>query len=298
MTSEVETIEPAESVKAAAQTLADAVVGSLVVCEGPAPVGIITESDLVRLMAREGSPDEVTVREAMSEELLTVGPEAPLEEAAELLTAYDIRRLPVVEDEELVGIVTSTDLADYLPRMAKRRRRADTLSKDGDRIPADQPEMAYDEPDWKFESEGSKTEVSVGDIVRFRKELSDPEVRAFAEASGDTNRLHLDEEFASQTRFGERVVHGVLTTGLISAALARLPGLTIFLSQDVHFLGPISVGETATAVCSVTEDLGDDKYRLDVSVYDGDGERVVAGHSVVLIDAIPEGTERAAGSPA
>ena len=294
MTRDVETIEPTVSVQAAAQRLSDAVVGSLVVCEGAAPVGIITESDLVRLLATQAALDEVTVREVMSAELFAVGPEASLEEAAELLTEQDIRRLPVVEDEELVGIVTTTDLADYLPRLAKRRRRAEALSTEGEQIPAEQPEMAYDEPDWRFDQQGTETGVSVGDTVRFRKELTDADVRAFAEASGDTNRLHLDDDFASKTRFGNRIVHGVLTTGLISAALARLPGLTIFLSQDVSFLGPISVDETATAVCTVTEELGGQKFRLDVGVYDGEGEQVVAGDSIVLIDELPEEMTQAA----
>ena len=65
--------------------------------------------------------------------------------------------------------------------------------------------------------------IRVGDRVRFSKTISEDDVRAFAEASGDTNRLHLDDEYAEDTRFGRRIAHGTLVGGLISAALARLP---------------------------------------------------------------------------
>lgn len=294
MTREVETVAPDVTARAVARTLAQANVGSLVVCEGTRPVGIVTESDLVRLLAREAALDDVTVSSFMSDDLVTIGPEAPIERAAELFEEHDIRRLPVIDDE-LVGIVTTTDLSDYLPRFTERRRHADAYDP-LDQLPSESPEMAYDQPDWEFESHGTDDEITVGDVVRFRKELSEADVERFAEASGDTNRLHLDEEFAGQSRFGGRIVHGVLTTGLISAALARLPGLTIYLSQDLRFLGPVSIDETATAVCRVCEDLGGNKFRLDTTVYDADGERVVDGQSVVLVDDVPENVATTAES--
>jgi CBS domain-containing protein/acyl dehydratase len=282
MTREVETIGPDATCQEAARALAAANVGSLVVCEAREPVGIITESDLVRAMADGVAVDELTVRAVMSADLVTVGPDAPVERAAELFEGNDFRRLPVIEDEELVGIVTTTDLADYLPRLSKRRRRADALYAAGEQLPSDSPEMAYDQPDWEFESQG--TDDGVGDVVRFRKTLSDDDVRAFAEATGDTNRLHLDEEFAAGTRFGRRIAHGELVTGLISAALARLPGLTIYLSQELRFLGPVGVDEVATAVCRVVEQLDDDRFLLDVVIYDENGDSAVEGRSVVIID--------------
>jgi acyl dehydratase len=150
------------------------------------------------------------------------------------------------------------------------------------------PEMLYDDREWEFEHAGpDETSVDVGDTVRFRKLLDDEDVRAFAEASGDTNRLHLDDEFARGTRFGERIVHGTLAGGLISAALARLPGLTIYIAQDLRYLGPVHLGERVTAVCEVVEDLGGAKYRLRTAVYDDDGERVIDGEATALIDELP-----------
>ena len=74
--------------------------------------------------------------------------------------------------------------------------------------------------------------------------------------------------------------------------LWRLPGLTVYLSQDLRFLGPARIGETATAVCEVVEDLGRNKFELTTTVYDGDGEVVVDGEAVVMVTALPEEEER------
>ena len=113
-------------------------------------------------------------------------------------------------------------------------------------------------------------------------------MKTFAEASGDTNRLHLDEEFAARTRFGERTVHGTLVAGLISAALARLPGLTIYLSQDLSFLAPVPLGERLTAECEVVEDLDNRRFRLTTAVLDGKDEPVIDGEATVVVDPVPD----------
>jgi acyl dehydratase len=161
---------------------------------------------------------------------------------------------------------------------------------DEDRQPAVSPELTYSKPDWTFEhTEDGDGIVSVGDRIRFSKRLTEEEIQVFADASGDTNRLHLDSDFAEETRFGRQIVHGTLVSGVISAALARLPGLTIYLSQDLQFLGPVDIGEKVTAVVEVVEDLGDGRYRLTTVVEDEDGETVIDGEAIVLIDEVPEG---------
>jgi len=132
--------------------------------------------------------------------------------------------------------------------------------------------VAHTSVDWETERTAA-ADVAVGDRVEFTKRITDAEVRAFAAASGDTNRLHLDEEFAAGTRFGERIVHGGLVAGLISAALARLPGTTIYLSQDLRFEGPAPVGGEFTAAVEVVEAM--------------DGETILDGEAVVLIDDDP-----------
>lgn len=135
-----------------------------------------------------------------------------------------------------------------------------------------------------------RDDLGVGDYVTFTKSISDADVGAFAEASGDTNRLHLDDAFANEIQFGQRIVHGTLVGGLISAALARLPGLTIYLSETLEFKGPAFIGSTLTAHCEIVEDLGQERYRLTTRVTDQDGEELIDGEVVVLIDDPPGDT--------
>ena len=139
-------------------------------------------------------------------------------------------------------------------------------------------------PEWTVElTEHRRAALSVGDRVEFSKRLTDDDVRAFAAASGDTNPLHLDEEYAEETMFGERIAHGTLVSGLISAALARLPGLVIYLSQDVEFHNPVGIDDRVTAECEIVEDLGENRYRLRTTVRDAE-ETVIDGEAVVMLD--------------
>lgn len=150
-------------------------------------------------------------------------------------------------------------------------------------------ELAYTEDDWSFgRTAEARGHLDVGDTVRFTKRLSDADVRSFAHASGDTNRLHLDRDFAERTRFEGRIVHGTLLAGLISSALARLPGLTIYLTQDLEFVAPGRIGERFTAACEVTETLGEARYRLDTRVSNQDDETLLEGEAIVLVDELPD----------
>jgi acyl dehydratase/YHS domain-containing protein len=130
-------------------------------------------------------------------------------------------------------------------------------------------------------------ELRAGDRSRFTKTITDEDVRKFAEASGDTNALHLNDEFAADTRFKRRIVHGTLVSGTISAALAALPGLTIYLSQNLEFKRPVDIGATITATCEIVEVLEEDRYRLTTRVENEDGEIVIHGTATVLIDPLP-----------
>lgn len=151
------------------------------------------------------------------------------------------------------------------------------------------PSIAYEDAFWSFDRTVDHVDdLSVGDMVRFTKRVTAEDVRGFANISGDTNRLHLDEHFAEKTRFGTRIVHGTLISGMISAALARLPGLTIYLSQDLEFLGPVEIGETLTATVEVVEELGDDRFRLTTIIENESGDLVIDGEATVLVDPIDQ----------
>lgn len=139
-------------------------------------------------------------------------------------------------------------------------------------------------------------QLRIGHVVTHSKRLTAADVRAFARASGDENPLHLVEAYARESRFGERIVHGMLVAGVISAALSKLPGLVVYLSQDLRFLGPVEIGDRVTAECEVLEPLGDDRYRLHTRVTTADGETVVDGEAVVLIDEEPAGSSPGANT--
>jgi len=263
----------------AADRMADRDVGSLVVVEDGEVVGIVTHSDVLRHLATDGDPATARVAECMGSPAVTIEPDADAEDAAVVLSTEDIKRLPVVEDGDLLGIVTVTDLSYFLPQIA--------LGRPGGRPrPASRPEIAFDDEEWTADLQTGE-EPDVGDTVRFTKRLSEDDVTDFARATGDTNRLHLDEGFAIGTRFGERIVHGTLVAGVISAALARLPGLTIYLSQDLGFRSPVPIGATVTAACEITEALGGNRYRVSTTVYH-ENEPVVDGQATVLIDQLHE----------
>ena len=286
MQSPVETVSPDTTARVAARQLVDASVGSLVVCRDGKPVGILTEGDLTRVLAEGADPVSTTVADTMAAPLVTVEATAAIEDAVARMREETVKRLPVVEDGTVVGVVTTTDLSNFLPHLVRLGRR-DAAA--GERTRRDvRVDTAYEDADWEYEYVGNEGAVDVGDVVRFGKTVSTADVEAFAEASGDTNRLHLDDGFAARTRFGGRIVHGTLVAGLISATLARLPGLTIYLSQDLAFLGPVPLDERLTAECEVVEDLGNRRFRLTTAVRDSEGETVIDGEATVVVDPVPD----------
>ena len=160
-----------------------------------------------------------------------------------------------------------------------------TSRTNDDRIDAPIGGLAYAAPDWSMDRSTERAdELEVGSYVRFTKSLPESDLEAFARISGDTNRLHLEESFATHTRFDRRIAHGSLVAGTISAALARLPGLTIYLSQNLQFNAPVYPGDTVTAECEIVETLGGGRYRLTTTVYDENGDAVIDGEAVVLVE--------------
>ncbi|MEW6592142.1 MAG: CBS domain-containing protein [Candidatus Hadarchaeota archaeon] len=137
MTKEVATVDINASILEAAKLMTRKEVGSLVVVRGEKPMGLITDRDiLVRAVVEGLKLDTATVEKIMSQPLLTVGPETPMLEVAKIMDEHSIRRVPVVEEGHVVGIVTSSDigraskiLAPYLlPRIPEiyltpRRRK-------------------------------------------------------------------------------------------------------------------------------------------------------------------------------
>ena len=101
--------------------------------------------------------------------------------------------------------------------------------------------------------------LTIGDTASRSKVITDADIHTFADLTGDHNPIHLDDEFASQSLFGKRIAHGMLSASLISAVLANdLPGQgSIYLGQTLKFVAPVFVGDEVTArvtVIAVRED--------------------------------------------
>ncbi|GGT22650.1 CBS domain-containing protein [Streptomyces chromofuscus] len=112
MTGDPVTVEPQTSVTAVARIMRDQDLGAVLVTDGDHLRGLVTDRDLVvRSIADGGDPDEITVAAACSDDLVTVGPDEELTHAVELMREHAVRRVPVVQDDHPVGIVSLGDLA-------------------------------------------------------------------------------------------------------------------------------------------------------------------------------------------
>lgn len=126
--------------------------------------------------------------------------------------------------------------------------------------------------------------LSVGDQGSFTKAITERDIFAFADASGDYNPLHIDEQYARHSLFGRRVAHGILTAGIISTVLSKeIPGLgTIFVELRIRFLSPVYIGDTVTAVATVAEIINPRRVRLVVACVNQSGDDVAIGNAIVV----------------
>ena len=131
--------------------------------------------------------------------------------------------------------------------------------------------------------------VQPGQTASRTSTISDEMIRSFAEVTGDTNPVHLDDAYAAGTPFGRRIAHGMLAAGMISATLANdLPGPgTIYLGQTLKFRLPVFPGDTITATVEVLS-VRPDKPIVTLSTVcvNQDGETVLEGEAVVRVGAV------------
>lgn len=133
--------------------------------------------------------------------------------------------------------------------------------------------------------------VKVGDKAEYERTVTFEDIQDFARVSGDTNPLHRDEAYAAKTRFGERIAHGMLSAGYISAAIGTKLApecVAVYLNQTLRFLRPVKIGDTVKAVAEVKE-TDEEKRRvtLETVCYNQDGDPLVKGEAVVLLDQAP-----------
>jgi 3-hydroxybutyryl-CoA dehydratase len=128
-------------------------------------------------------------------------------------------------------------------------------------------------------------DMTVGQSAERARVVSEADITAFAEVSGDFNPVHMDEAFAATTRFQGRIAHGMLSATYISAVLGEiLPGHgAIYISQALSFRRPVRIGDEVTARVTVTA-LDADKSRvsLDTVCLVG-GKAVIEGQAVLMV---------------
>ncbi|MCX9025758.1 MAG: CBS domain-containing protein [Candidatus Methanoperedens sp.] len=111
MTGDVVTIDIKSDVQKLAKKMLDYDVGSIIITDKKQPVGIVTERDIVRkIVSRNLKPDDISMRELMTTPVITVNTEEDVTDTMHKMVKMEIRRLPVVDNGKLVGIVTDTDL--------------------------------------------------------------------------------------------------------------------------------------------------------------------------------------------
>lgn len=124
----------------------------------------------------------------------------------------------------------------------------------------------------------------IGDKAEFCKVVLESDIIKFAEITGDFNPVHIDESFATQTRFGARIAHGMMSASFICTVLGmQLPGIgTIHTTQHVEFKKPVYIGDALTVRLEVTEIINEKYLRLSSKVFNQTGDIVIDGYSVVL----------------
>jgi CBS domain-containing protein len=169
----VATIGPDASACEVARAMKNEEVGSLVVVEADAPVGIVTDRDLLRRVIAVGrAADSTSARDIMSQPLLTASPEEPVERLALTMTTHHIRRVPVVKEGRLVGLVSLDDLlgllADELGDLAEGTRRRFRAARQAARV----RRVARDLEELSADLGGSLERLGGGTLQSLRRQFN------------------------------------------------------------------------------------------------------------------------------
>lgn len=127
-------------------------------------------------------------------------------------------------------------------------------------------------------------DLQIGMAESFTKTVSEADIVAFANVSGDTNPVHMDEAFAAASPFRGRIAHGMLGASLLSTVFGtKLPGPgCIYVSQDVRFKAPVRIGDTVVATVTIVDILAE-KRRVKFACECRVGETVVIDGEAVLM---------------
>jgi len=128
-------------------------------------------------------------------------------------------------------------------------------------------------------------DIQAGEKATFSKTMTEADVFAFAAITGDFNPIHVNAEFAKDSIFKQRVVHGMLTAGLIDQTLTNIGGAgNIHLSQFVKFTAPVHLGDTVTVTSEVSSmDAAKNRVTVKSTVTNQAGKTVLEGEALIMI---------------
>jgi len=130
MKAKVITVKPDTTIKEAAQLMRKKKIGSVIVVKDK-PIGILTESDIIeKIVAEDKKASDVLVKEIMTSPIIVIDPYIDLEEAMKTMSTCNIRRLPVVEDGKLIGIITQKDVIRFSPALMEISREWSKIEGD------------------------------------------------------------------------------------------------------------------------------------------------------------------------
>ncbi len=134
--------------------------------------------------------------------------------------------------------------------------------------------------------EYSFDEIKIGLIHNFEVIIDEEIIKKFANISGDFNPLHMDDQYAKETKFGKRVAHGMLLASFFSRLVGMyLPGKNaLYFSQNLNFIGPCFIGDKVTVQGVVIDKHEATKIiKLETSIKNKEGKLLVEGTSQVMI---------------
>lgn len=124
----------------------------------------------------------------------------------------------------------------------------------------------------------------LGKTANFSKTLSETDLYLYAGITGDLNPVHVNEEYAKETKFGQRIAHGLLTASYICMPLGMyLPGPgTIQISQYLEFVKPVYIGDTINVLLEVIEILEKGRLKIRTLLTNQSNDIVIDGFAIVL----------------
>ncbi len=132
------------------------------------------------------------------------------------------------------------------------------------------------------------SDIRIGERASISRSYTEEDVELFVKVSQDLNPIHTSGEYARNTRFGKRIVPGLLTASMISGVLGtKLPGYgTVYMSQDLKFLHPVYFGDVLICEVEVIDKIEERRIViLDTRIWNQENKTVIAGKATVMLES-------------